>query len=33
MRRWVFGADIPPDDFICRACEYTHPRDVAWGLG
>jgi len=33
IRRWVFGANDAPGNFICRSCEYSHPRDAAWGVG
>lgn len=27
IRRWIFGAEDPPDEFICRRCEETRTRE------
>ena len=26
LRRWIFGGEVPPKDFICRRCEETQSR-------
>lgn len=32
-RRWVFGVDSPPKDFICRRCQWTRPKTEGFSIG
>lgn len=32
-RRWIFGADSPPSDFICRHCSWTKNKSSVFSVG
>jgi len=32
-RRWVFGIELAPNEWLCRRCSWTRERDVPFSIG
>ncbi len=33
FRKWIFGAESPPNDFICRQCRWTECKKPGFSIG